>query len=92
MRPLAVLAKALHRLTDLAFGAGCLILVLQVVSVSAAVVLRITGGPAVPGLLAMTEWSLVYFTFLVAPRLVRNNEHVSIDFLVERARPTVKWL
>lgn len=82
----------LHKLTDIAFAAACVILVLQVVSIFIAVVLRFTGGSQIPGLLTFSEWSLLYFAFFAAPKLARCDEHVSMDFLVERTNQTVRWL
>ena len=83
------------RLLDACAWLACLLLVFQVVSVSAEVVARYFFGVSFGAVTALNEWSLVFLTFLGAAWLQREGGHTSDDSLLAMfpawVRPMSIW-
>ena len=83
------------RLLDACAWLACLLLVFQVVSVSAEVVARYFFGVSFGAVTALNEWSLVFLTFLGAAWLQREGGHTSDNSLLAMfpawVRPMSIW-
>lgn len=74
------------RIVDvLAVLAAC-ILVYLIVSVSADVAIRGLKNSSIPNTLEISEYLLLFLTFLIVPWVLKRNEHVKIELLVDRLR------
>lgn len=73
------LGIAFDRLLNIFLALGCLIMVFQVVSVSADVIGRYFFGISMLWVTPINEWGLVYLTFLGAAWLQREKGHVGDD-------------
>lgn len=80
MRP--ALVGAYRRLLDGCAAAAALLLGAIAVLVAGDVVARNIGLGTLPWILDVSEYSLPLATFLVAPWLLRRNEHVRLDALL----------
>ena len=63
------------------------LLVFMVLSVTYEIVMRYFLGKPTVWVVELTEHSMVYFTFLVAPWLLRQEGHVRMDMVLSRLRP-----
>ena len=73
-----------------AWIAGAL-LIFQVVSVSADVVVRYFFGVSVRWVIVLNEWSLLFIAFLGAAWLQRQGGHVRLDILISRFGPRSRF-
>lgn len=59
-----------------------IMVVLQVVSITADVIIRFLFGFSITSIIAFNEWSMVYITFLGFAWLQREGGHVNMDILI----------
>jgi C4-dicarboxylate transporter, DctQ subunit len=81
------LDKVFHWTIDVfAFLSGALIF-LTMVGSSVDVLSRYLFNRPIQEMVALTEFALLYITFLGAPWLLRNHGHIQMDFFVSRMTP-----
>jgi C4-dicarboxylate transporter DctQ subunit len=78
-------------ITALAVAAAGLI-VADALAVSAEVLMRRFLGVTHAGLFEITEYSLLWITFLAAAWLLKNNGHIRVDIVVSRLNPRLRAL
>lgn len=71
--------RLLDRLAEASAFVACLLLVFQVAAICLDVLLRLAIDRPITGVIALTEWSLLYVAFLGAAWLQRENGHVRVD-------------
>jgi TRAP-type transport system small permease protein len=64
-----------------------LLIAAMMLGISAEVILRMAGGASIPGMIELTEYALFASTFFVAPYLLRTNEHIRVDLVIDRLDP-----
>jgi TRAP-type C4-dicarboxylate transport system permease small subunit len=68
------------------------LLMFQVVTITAGVILRYAAGISFSWLNSLNEWTLLWVAFLGAAWLERENGHVSVDTFIEAAgENAVRW-
>ncbi len=91
-RSLQQLDKVFHWTVDVfAFLSGALIF-LTMVGSSVDVLSRYFFNRPIEEMVALTEFALLYITFLAAPWLLKNHGHIQMDFFVSRMTPRTKVL
>lgn len=80
-------SRAFDRVLDACAAAACVLLMLQVISVSLDVILRYSFDTSLPWITAFNEWSLLYVAFLGAGWLEREGGHTRDDSVIERFGP-----
>lgn len=81
------LSRALDRIEDaLAIAVGVL-MALLILAIVFDVVGRQVGAVSAPWTVPAAEYFMVYLTFLSAPWILRQNGHVSVEFLAARLGP-----
>jgi C4-dicarboxylate transporter DctQ subunit len=84
IRLIRTLDRIFDRTVDVfAFLSGALIF-LTMVGTSADVILRYLFNHPIEEMVALSEFALLYITFLGAPWLLRTNGHIQMDFFVSR--------
>ncbi|MEW6261920.1 MAG: TRAP transporter small permease [Thermodesulfobacteriota bacterium] len=76
------LGRWLDRLEDFCFGLAGLILAFIIVSVCLEIVMRYGLRSPLTWVIELTEYGLLYLTFLGAPWLLRKGGHVRVDILL----------
>lgn len=72
---------------------ACVFIILIMLAVSIDVILRYFIGGAIVGVLEISEYILLYLTFLGTTWLLKREGHVIIDFLVTQLKPKNQaWL
>lgn len=84
--------RAMHLACGLAGALAAWVIVFITFAVAAEVLLRYFGLPAFGWTLEMCEYGLVVVSFLGAPWVLRNQEHISVDILIRNVRPSVSRL
>jgi TRAP-type C4-dicarboxylate transport system permease small subunit len=83
----------IHEAIVRAMGFGAILMIAaMIVGITAEIMLRMFGAGSLPGLVEGTEYALYFSTFLSAPYLLRNNEHIRVDIVVTRLPPRVQIL
>lgn len=67
-----------------------IILAFILVSVCAQVVLRYFLNKPIPWIMEVSEYALLFITFLVAAWVLRKEKHVAVDIIISRLRPKVQ--
>jgi TRAP-type C4-dicarboxylate transport system permease small subunit len=81
------MGRLFDRLLGWCAFAACVLLVLQVVSVTAEVLLRLFANESLSWVTAFNEWSLLLIAFLGAAWLEREGGHTKDDSVMERFGP-----
>lgn len=66
---------------------AALLIAAMILAITAEVLLRALRWGAIPGLLEATEYALYFSTFLAAPRLYLQMEHIRVDVLIAKLAP-----
>jgi len=86
MRLLAKVVTIFDRITDLLAFFAIAIIIFIMLSVTYDVVMRYFGHPTL-WVVEISEYSLLYMTFLVAAWLLKREGHVKIDLVLNRLSP-----
>jgi TRAP-type C4-dicarboxylate transport system permease small subunit len=78
---------AFERLVDAFLGLAALLVLFDALAVSADVLVRYGADKSWAGLFEITEYSLVWMTFLGLAWVMRQDGHVSMELLVRRLNP-----
>lgn len=85
-RPLELASVAFDRLVDAMAALSGVLIVLMMLGTSIDVLMRYFLNAPIHGLVAFTEFGLLYIAFLAAPWLLRLDYHVRLDFLINSLR------
>lgn len=84
--------RILDAVIDAAAWLARMLLLFEVVTITAGVILRYTAGISFSWLNSLNEWTLLWIAFLGAAWLERGNGHVSVDTFIEVAgEHVVRW-
>jgi TRAP-type transport system small permease protein len=72
-------------------GAACFLLAVLTVIICADVILRFVNRSGVPWANEVSEYILYLITFLSAPHLLREGQHIRVDLLLRALQPRVAW-
>jgi TRAP-type C4-dicarboxylate transport system permease small subunit len=84
------MSRLFDRLLDWSAFGACVLLVLQVVSVTAEVLLRLFFDVSLSWVTAANEWSLLLIAFLGAAWLEREGGHTKDDSVIEHLDPGMR--
>ncbi len=66
---------------------GAALIIIDMLAVSVDVIVRYLVGVSYTGLFELTEYSLLWITFLATAWLLKSGGHIRVDLLVERVPP-----
>ncbi|MGB6792791.1 MAG: TRAP transporter small permease subunit [Pseudolabrys sp.] len=89
---MARLSEWYGRLLDALVFAACLLLLLTTVMIGADVLSRNIGGGGIPVSNELSEDILYLMTLMVAPRLLRQGQHIRVDIVLHTLPLRVAWL
>jgi TRAP-type C4-dicarboxylate transport system permease small subunit len=69
-----------------------ILLIFMLISVTTGVVMRYFIGRSLPWMIELTEYSMLYITFLAAAWLLREEKHIKIEFFFHRLMPKIQSL
>lgn len=93
MKLLTKLDSVFNRIIDVMAGAACVILAFAFLSVCADVAMRYFLNRPMVWVVEITEESLLYITFLGAAWVLKREEHVRVDIVLNRLKlKTQAWL
>jgi len=69
---------------------GAALIIIDMLAVSIDVIIRYVVGFSYTGLFELTEYSLLWMTFLATAWLLKNDGHIKLDLLLDRLNPRRK--
>ena len=86
-RPFAKIGRVLDRLTDVSAFAAGLLLSFILLSVCLDVIMRYCLNRPLQWVIELTEYALLYITFLGTAWLLRTEGHITVDVVLNRLSP-----
>jgi len=87
MKRLNIISTIFDRFIDVLAVIAGIVVILVMLAISTEVVTRYFLNRPVTGMIEAVEISILYITFLSAAWVLREEAHVSMDFLTERLKP-----
>ena len=87
MKIIGILTNIFNRTIDLTVILAGTLLIFSMLSISMGVASRYLLGRPMGWVVEISEYSLVYITFLIAAWVLKREGHVKVDILVERLKP-----
>ena len=84
--------SALDRAITAMMALGAAIIIIDMLAVSVDVILRYSIGFTYTGLFELTEYSLLWITFLATAWLLKINGHIRLDLILDRLNPRRKLI
>lgn len=92
MKLLTKVGRIFDRANDILAVFSIALIILMMLSISLGVVTRLYFMAFASGEIAeLSEWSLVYITFLATTWLLRREGHVNMTLLLDRLNPSGRW-
>jgi TRAP-type C4-dicarboxylate transport system permease small subunit len=89
---MAGLAKTYGRILAACGGIAALLVFLMTALIVADVVLRNRFNITIPASVELTEYAMFFASAFAAPWLLRRGQHIRIDIVVARVRPSAGWV
>ncbi len=92
MKSIAKFWTVFDRTIGVMMAVSSALVVLIAIAVTFDVLMRYLFSKTYAGLFEITEYSLLWITFLGAPWIMKNNGHVRVDLIVNKLRPRKRAL